>query len=137
VPLAAVFDRTAWRFYAGAGRWSTDWKAAEPVMDGAPQLTVHWNRHLGQYLAIHAVPEGTTIALRTANRPEGPWSEVRLHIASLPSPPNLFEWEKYVDSALGHPEFAREDGRIEYVTYHRETASFWIGETRLVEITFR
>jgi len=103
-------------------------------MDGAAYLTVHWNDYLDKYLAIHGVPGERTIALRTADRPEGPWSEARLYIVGE-SPPRG-EMNR-VQCALAHPEFAREGGRIEYITYRRQTGSLLVGETRLVEITFR
>jgi serine/threonine protein kinase len=134
-PLAAVLDREAWRFYSGDGRWSEDWKEAESVMDGNTELTVHWNDYLGQYLAIHSPRRERTIALRTADRPEGPWSEPRLYLIGVP-------WTTGTDQqrnqpALGHPEFSREGGRIEYITYQRDTGAFWTNDIRLVEITFR
>jgi hypothetical protein len=106
-------------------------------MDGAPELTVHWNEHLGQYLAVHGVFRGWAIALRTADRPEGPWSEPRLYFGGVPSPPGLNVWDTYVDSALAHPELSRDGGRIEYLTYHRGTGIFWTGETRLLEVVFK
>ncbi len=70
VPLVDALDRKAWRFYSGSGRWTADWREAEPVLDGAPELTVHWNEHLGKYLAVHGVHRGWAISLRTADRPE-------------------------------------------------------------------
>ena len=142
-PLATALDRKTWRFHSGKDRWSANWRDAKPVMDGGWQLTVHWNEYLGQYLAIHggagqdddhAVVGAPTIVLRTADRPEGPWSEPRLHIVGRPERWRRREWRQ---TALGHPEFARDGGRIEYITYHQEKGPFWIGETRLIEITFR
>jgi len=132
VPLESALEREAWRFHAGSGRWSSDWRDARPVMEAAPYLTVHWNDHLGSYLAIHAVPGERTIALRTADRPEGPWSEPRLYVVGLAPPPHRY----HNAAALAHPEFARDGGRVEYITYFRDTGPFWTGETRLVEITF-
>jgi serine/threonine protein kinase len=135
VPLASVLDREAWRFYTGEGEWDRDWRKARPVIDRAQQLTVHWNAHLGQYLMVHAVASARTIALRAANRPEGPWSEPWIYIVG--EPPEQNASSDQLQSALGHPEFARDGGRIEYITYHRATPGFFTGETRLVEITFR
>lgn len=99
------------------------------------ELTVHWNDYLRRYLAIHSPRRERTIALRTAERPQGPWSEPRLYVVGVP-------WTAGLDPqpnqpALGHPEFSREGGRIEYITYQRTTGPFWTNETRLVEITFR
>jgi hypothetical protein len=134
VSLADALDREAWRFYVGNQRWSVNWREAIPVMDGADYLTVHWNEYLGRYLAIHSVPGERTIALRTADSPEGPWSEPRLYIVGVPPPANE---SSHIESALGHPEFARGGGRVEYITYRCQTGPLLIGETRLVEIRFR
>ncbi len=136
-PLADALDRRAWRFYAGDRRWSADWREAIPVTDCGGYLSIHWNEHLGRYLASHVDPEGggRAIALRTADRPEGPWSEPLLYIVGVPPPEKKGGTLK---SGLIHPEFAREGGRIEYITYFRPTdVHIFGGETRLVEITFR
>jgi hypothetical protein len=133
-PLADVLDRQAWRFYAGDRGWSANWKEAVPIMEGADYLTVHWNEHLGRYLAIHSIPGARTIALRTAERPEGPWSEPRLYVDGLPLPQKV---DHRIEAALGHPEFSREGGRIEYITYRRQTGPLLVGEIQLLEITFR
>jgi serine/threonine protein kinase len=134
VSLGEALDRRAWRFHVDGGRWSANWRDAKPVMDGASFLTVHWNDYLDQYLAIHSVPAARTIALRTADRPEGPWSDARVNVVAL-APPDPAWLPDY--HALGHPEFAREGGRIEYLTYHHPHHGFWVGPTRLVEIEFR
>jgi hypothetical protein len=84
---------------------------------------------------VHAVAYERTIALRTADQPQGPWSEPWLYIVG--EAPEQNSSSDQLQSALGHPEFAREGGRIEYITYHRAARGFFNGETRLVELTFR
>jgi hypothetical protein len=44
--------------------------------------------------------------------------------------------KKWNYSGLAHPEFSQDNGRVEYLTYYRETV-FLEGETRLVEVVFR
>ena len=68
--------------------------------------------------------------IRTADRPEGPWSSDELIIQGLPSKIGAN------NGLLAHPEFARENGRIQYMTYAHPTGA-WKGEIRLVEVTFR
>ena len=129
-PIARAFERRAWRFYVGSDRWSAEWKAAETVMEAAEVLSVHWNKHLEKYLAVYSTPLESTISIRTADKPEGPWSEVQIVIGTL-APPEF--WSKW---AVARPEFARAGGSVEYLTYYRDTG-IHRGETRLVEIVFR
>ena len=95
-------------------------------------LTVHWNRHLGKYLAVYSTPLKNSISIRTSDVPEGPWSTSRAVVEGLP--PGVDNKWNY--SGLAHPEFAKDNGRVEYFTYYRETA-LMKGETRLVEVVFR
>jgi hypothetical protein len=104
-------------------------------VDRASYLTVHWNQYLKRYLMVHAVDAALTIALRTAERPEGPWSEPWLYLVGE-APEKAGSSDKIL-AALGHPEFARDGGRIEYITYYRPMRGFFRGETRVVELTFR
>jgi hypothetical protein len=134
VPLARVLDRTAWRFHAGHGTWSADWRAARPVLDKQAPLSVHRNEYLGKYLAIAAGVLSSRLDIATADRPEGPWTpwSENLLVEALP-PPRGSPWIK---TGLGHPELSRDGGRVETLSYVR-----WDGEsgdeTRVLEIEFR
>jgi len=127
VSLDDVFDRSAWRFFAGNGQWRTDWRAGQSVLGAPPMLSVYWNAYLHKYLAIYDTLLASEITIRTADRPEGPWSEPALKLATK-TPRIGFPWTKH---AIGHLELARDDGRVEYLTY--VTAA----EMRLVELKFR
>jgi serine/threonine protein kinase len=126
VPLDRALDREAWQFYTGAG-WNADWRRARPVLrlDGAGTLAVHWNAYLKKYLAICTSPVEGRIRLRVASRPEGPWSESLVGLDLLEGRPSM------AYAGMGHPELARDDGRIEYVTY------FGDGRLRVLEIEFK
>ena len=129
--LADASERQAWRYYAGDEGWSADWQDAEIVLDGASPLSVHWNEYLGKYVAVYAEPLAHTISIRLADRPEGPWSDV---LASIEC-----EWSSdggSIRSGLAHREFARVNGRVEYITYWRATG-YLSGELRLIEVVFR
>ena len=68
--------------------------------------------------------------IHTADRPEGPWLSDELIIKGLPA---RFGANR---GLLAHPEFARDNGRIQYMTYASPTG-VWKSEIRLLEVTFR
>jgi non-specific serine/threonine protein kinase/serine/threonine-protein kinase len=130
VPLERALVRDAWRFYA-RGSWNSDWRAATPVIDGASLMSVAWNGYLGKYVAVNTRVISPEILVRTADRPEGPWSEAAI-VGGIPSK-GIFDW---INSAVAHPELARDGGRVELLTYTRNVAMAG-NETRAVEIEFR
>ena len=78
VDFADVFDRDAYRFWTGED-WSPSLADAAPVLqqiDGGIG-SVTWNDHLQAYLSAFndICTGGDTLVLRTAPRPEGPWSD--------------------------------------------------------------
>jgi hypothetical protein len=131
VPFDQALERSAWRFYTGNGEWSADWTRAIPVLEGAPMLSVSWNRWLDRYISVYSVPLKNRIVVRTAVRPEGPWSDP-LNAADCVEPVTTNQW---CYSGLSHDEFSREDGRVMYFSYYRETG-FLQGEIRMVEVSF-
>ncbi|MCF7817020.1 MAG: DUF4185 domain-containing protein [Kiritimatiellales bacterium] len=130
-PFDQALDRSAWRFYSGKGKWSADWRQAVPVFEGAPMMSVSWNRWLGRYLAVYSAPLENRIVVRTAKHLEGPWSDPLNAVDCIP-PTNTNQW---CYSGLSHDEFSRSDGRVMYFSYYRETG-FLQGEVRLVEVSF-
>lgn len=91
VPKGRVRDRTEYRFYAGStdagvAQWADTPAAAVPVLEKPHLLDappgVSWNRHLGRFLMVmaHVPPEDPTrrgVAFYEAERPWGPWFEVK------------------------------------------------------------
>jgi hypothetical protein len=92
--------------------WVADWHQAASVMDGAPLMSVHFSPYLGRFVAFYMVPLGSHMALRTAPRPEGPWS-AELHFADA-APALDGNWDY---ALMAHPELERDGGRVEYVSY--------------------
>jgi hypothetical protein len=130
-PLADALDRDAWRFYAKDGKWAKETTRAAGVLSGAiPIVSVHWNEHLKKYLAVPGHPNRSGIHVRTADRPEGPWSPPRQIFEGRPSD------QRGIEGLIAHPEFSRDGGRIEYITYCRPIEGFHC-EVRLVEVTFK
>ena len=82
VPLAAVEDRSRWRFWCGTDRarrpvWSereTDARAlfAHPEIG---ELSVTWNAPLHRWLLLYNAGSPRGINARVAARPWGPWSD--------------------------------------------------------------
>lgn len=122
-----VLERDAWRYYDGDD-YGSSLAAAAPVFEGHTILSVHYNAYLERFLAIYGEPLGTGVMMRTAESLEGPWSRAIEAFAAEPSHDGGAPY-----SALGHPELAREGGRIEYVSYFRSPGP-WDGEIRLVEV---
>jgi hypothetical protein len=120
-------DRGAWTYYAGNGQWSPNLGDAVSVFSGDDILNVSWNAYIGAYVAIYSYPLSNDVMVRTAPRPEGPWSgERRIFTAMAPAGGGT------VYDALAHPEF--NDAQTMYVSYTRATGTF-SAEVRLVSLT--
>jgi hypothetical protein len=132
VPLAEVLDRRAWRYYAGEGRWSEDLSQARPVFHGNDIMSIAYLPARDCYLAVYSEPLDTKVMLRTAPHPEGPWS-APLFAFKGQAPNNKDAW---IYDALGHAEFAEQDGLVQYISYSREMGMFDF-EVRLVTLELR
>lgn len=129
VPFGAAEERDQYRFWAGGGEWSRDWRAAIPIFDGGSLFSVHYSEYLGKYVAFYLAGIDSVFRLRTAEAPQGPWSEPEEFGMGRPAA----EHWNYALSA--HPEYSREDGRVEVLSYTRPTG-YLDQETRLVEVHF-
>ncbi len=127
VDPAQALELDAWRFFDGDG-WSSEIDDAKTVLDAHTILTIHYNAYVGRYLAIYNGPLENDIYIRTAPAPEGPWSKEALAVKTMPGVGDAANY-----SGMAHPEFAREGGRFELLSYHRETGD-WASEIRLVEL---
>ena len=75
-PLEGVLDPTAYEYWDGDSQaWVTDIDDATPVLPSpASELSTMWNEHLGKYTAMYS--RGfDSVVMRTADEPQGPWSE--------------------------------------------------------------
>ncbi len=128
-PLARALEREAWRFHSENGRWVADWRRATEIMQGGTEVSVHWNQHLRRYLAITSQGLSGEMELRTAPRPEGPWS--RPHAIGTGLQPD--ERRQWSGGAIAHAHLARDGGRRQYVTFRRSRGAFG-SEIRVLEI---
>lgn len=128
-PFASALDHSAWHYWTGS-TWSSSWHDAIVVLDGAPLMSIHYSPYLAQFVAYVVVPLTSHLTLRTAPRPEGPWS-APLDFAEG-APPLDGTWDY---GLIAHPELAREGGRVEYVSYF-QPGKFLDGTIHLVEVTY-
>jgi hypothetical protein len=128
VPTAQALDRSAWTFYDGS-EWSASMSSRQTLFDGAPTLTIEYNRYLAQYTAIYAQTLSNNVVIRTAPSLTGPWSdESLLFVADKPGG-NAYD-------AVTHAEFEEENGKVLYVTFNRSDGVGWFGsDFALVKVT--
>ena len=113
-----VLTPGAWTFYAGNGNWSAQWSAAVSVIPDANILSVSWNDYLQQYVAVYSRLLSNDVMIRTAPKPEGPWSgERRLFSAMAPIAGNVYD-------ARAHSEYDLNGGQAIFITYSRATQAF-------------
>lgn len=127
-PLADPLARSAWRWHTRDGGWSSDPGDAATLFHGAPMMTVHHKPERGLYVAVYATPGGIDIELRTAPRPEGPWSDSEtIHHPLTPLAGSS------VYGALLHPELQQDGGDVDYLTYFLADT----GTLQLVEVVWQ
>ncbi len=138
-PRASAEERSSYQFFDGDA-WQAEATRAADVLDGmggTPSLS--WNPHLGRYLAVSGKLLSSSIELRTAAAPEGPWSAPLELPASADGSSGLFaplSADAYNYVAIEHPELRSSDGRQLVVSYSRPTEPFR-GDVRLARITLR
>jgi hypothetical protein len=112
--------------------WDENLDNAIPIFSGMPnELSISFNNYLNCYLAVHSVGlTGITVG-RTAPHPWGPWSEpIDLWRVSTDHA-NPRPYPKMIYAGKEHPELARDNGKIIYITYIEFEEYF----PHLVEIT--
>jgi hypothetical protein len=149
-----VYDRAAWRFYAGKDRdrsrcptlWSPDVACAAALKvdtDGGPEeslgggaagTSVFWNPALKVFMWIYSQPLSNEIRYRVAYAPEGPWSRSELLGMALPAAGTGLGSVSY--AGFAHPEYAERNGLVQYITY-AHTTGFLRGDLPIMKVTFR
>lgn len=149
-----VYDRAAYRFYAGPDRnqstcpelWSRDVACAsklkvdtgggpaEDVSGGAAGSSVYWNPALKMFMMIYSFPLKNDIMYRVAYRPEGPWSKAGLLGMAVPANGTGLGSISY--AGFVHPEFAEKGGLVQYITY-AHTTGFLQGDLGIHKVEFK
>jgi hypothetical protein len=92
--------------------WASSGEPANVLSLGAPESSVHFEPRLGRWVMIQGEGFGaSTLALRDASAPEGPWSEPRTFLR----PPESFTAGAFVYAGKGHPELLGADLVVTYV----------------------
>jgi hypothetical protein len=108
VPADALDESDKWRFYAGEGRWSARLQEAVPVAkDLVSELSVEAYLAGGRrtLVMVHSEPLlGRRIFVRTALRPEGPWTAPApvYRVPEVDRNPSYFTY-----AAKGHLQLSR------------------------------
>lgn len=122
-PQTGVLDPAAYEYWDG-GDWSTEIGDAETVLPApASELSTMYNEHLGKYTAMYS--QGyRSVVMRTADRPEGPWSAATTLIdySMLPG----------VYGAFMHPWAQGED--LYYLVTTWNAYNVFLVRTRLPEL---
>jgi hypothetical protein len=127
-----ISERQAWEFYGGPQSWLKATGESNIVFDGNDMLSVSYNPYLQRDLAVYSRPLSRAVVLRTAPRPEGPWSQP-LQVFEGRRPENDAGW---IYDAMEHPQYARLNGKVIYITYSRQTGPVTF-ELRLVAVELR
>jgi hypothetical protein len=94
-------------------RWSNRYEPTASLFDSVPnEMSASFNPHLGCNIAIHSYLRENKIVLRTAPSITGPWSD-----AEVVYRPERVKDDDLVYAAKEHPELARDNGRVIYVTF--------------------
>lgn len=125
-PATGVLDPTSYEYWNGTS-WVADVASAKIVLPGpASEMSVMWNDYLGKYTAMYS--QGlTSVSLRTADRPEGPWS----------SPTALVDYSMLpgVYGGFMHPWAQGED--LYYLVTTWNAYNVFLVRTRLSDIAVR
>ena len=133
VALENISDRAAYRFFDGRA-WTDSIVSAGPIMTAVVGGlgSVSWNDYLGAYVSGTLGPctEGGQFLLRSARRPEGPWSKaVAVDLASIGADEQAY-------AGLMHSSLAR--GQRVVVSFYQPLVrdDRALGRVHLAEIEF-
>jgi hypothetical protein len=94
-------------------RWSPRFQPTGALFDAVPnEMSVSFNSHLNKFIAFHSLQREHKIVMRTAEKLTGPWSAPQVAYQ-----PERIGDDDLIYAAKEHPELARENGKVLYVTY--------------------
>lgn len=96
---------------------------ADPLFElGAPESSVHRDDAVGPWIMTQSEGFGaSTLAYRTADSPQGPWSAPR----SFLRPPESYVEGAFVYAGKGHPELGGADLWVTYVSSAFDDVPTW------------
>jgi hypothetical protein len=122
-PVGGVLDPSAYEYWDGSHWVPGVREAVEVLPRPASELSTMWNDYLGKYTAMYS--QGyNSVVLRTADRPEGPWS----------APTTLVDYSMLpgVYGAFMHPWAQGED--LYYLVTTWNAYNVFLVRTRLSEV---
>ena len=134
-PLANATTRSAFEFWDGSA-YQPDVTRAAAFIDGASYaLSITWNPWLGRWLAVYGKPLSNDVALRTADRLEGPWTDPELVIPG--TTPGFVLGDAGTNYlAREHAELRSSDGKTLVISYSHPLPNFG-GACRLARVVLR
>jgi hypothetical protein len=122
-----VQPAASFEYLAEGGVWKSglDQSRAEILVSGAaPEFSVRYHRELSQWVLVEtdAGFPSTQIGIRTASRPEGPWSSFR-PLYRIPEMQGANAGRIFCYEAREHPELSRSPDLLS-VTYVCSASSF-------------
>lgn len=129
VEIASLEDRARYEFWNGS-TWTPTLDDAMPILEQIPGGlgSVIWNDYLGEYLSAwnDLCTGGRTLLVRTAPRPEGPWSRpLSVDLGAVGATDEAYY-------GLLHPEFG--NGRSLLLSFFQPLRGTY-GQMRLVRLT--
>ena len=91
-------------------------------------MSAAFNPHLGKYVAFHSLHREHKIVMRTAPKITGPWSKPQIVYR-----PQRVGQADLIYAAKEHPELARNNGRIVYLTFVNSATYI----PQMIELTLR
>ncbi len=81
VPAASLLDLNAYQYYRGGGQWSGySGDAVKVATEPIAEVSVRYNNFLNRYVMLTS--RKGSIVMRTAQKPEGPWTGQRTIVSS-------------------------------------------------------
>ncbi|HEX3625791.1 MAG TPA: DUF4185 domain-containing protein [Verrucomicrobiae bacterium] len=131
-------DPAGWKFYSN-GTWTRDFEKTTPIFSNAgAEGSVSWQPYLKKFVFVYSEGIWGTILMRTAEAPEGPWSNpVKLYQC----PDMKFSPHAFCYAAKGHPELSTTNELIISYAANSESLSDVMNDTRLywprfIRVTF-
>lgn len=108
-------------------RWARTFAPTAKLFDHVPnEMSSSWNPYLGRFISLTTYMRDNKLVIRSAPEITGPWSEPEVFHRPTPAKP-----DSLFNAGKEQPAFAREGGRILYMTYIDSS----VYQPHLVEIT--